>query len=83
MNGVLASCYANVKSHEDAHFYMGVLRWYDWIARSLSIESPFGEQKMDEIHVMAKMTYEFGRWIRPSTLLLSWSNTLLSDRITL
>ena len=75
VNGVLASCYANVKSHESAHFYMGMLRWYDRVARFLSVDMPFGEQKMDEIHVVPRLMYEFGRWFRPSTLLHSCINT--------
>ena len=70
VNGVFASCYANVKSHEDAHFYMGAVRWYDRVARSLWIDSPFGEQKREGMNVVVQMMFEFGRWFRPSTLLL-------------
>ena len=68
VNGVLASCYANVKSHEDAHFYMVVVRWYDRVARSLWIDSPFGEQKLDEMHVVPRLMYSFVEAVYPSVL---------------
>jgi desert hedgehog protein len=68
VNGMLASCYANVQNHEAAHFYMGLLRLYHWIAQSLSISKPFGGQTMDGMHLIPRMMYEFGRFFRPTTL---------------
>ncbi|UJR18730.1 hypothetical protein I4U23_005637 [Adineta vaga] len=68
VNDVAASCYANVQSHDAAHFYMGPLRWYNSLARSLSIAEPFGHQKSDGIHIVPRVMYEFARLARPSTL---------------
>jgi desert hedgehog protein len=68
VNDVVASCYANVQSHKVAHIFMGPLRWYSRLARSLSISEPFGTQKVDGIHVVPRVMYEFARMVWPSML---------------
>ncbi len=68
VNGIMASCYANVQSHESAHFYIGPLRLYHWIAQLLSIDEPFGHQNTEGMHFIPHMMYEFGRFFRPTTL---------------
>jgi len=70
-NDILTSCYANVQNHDAAHFYMGVLRMYDWFAKLLSISEPFGDESMDGIHFIPRMMYEFVRFFRPTTLRFS------------
>lgn len=64
----MASCFSNVQSHEAAQFYMGPLRWYHWMARSMWMKEPFGSQEGDGMHMIAQVMYEFGRFFRPSTL---------------
>ena len=71
VNSVMASCFSNVKSHEAAQWHMRPLRWYYWMAQTLSINEPFGSQNTDGMHFVPYMMYEFGRFFRPSTLRLS------------
>jgi desert hedgehog protein len=71
VNDIMASCYANVQSHEAAQFYMGPLRLYHWLAQSLFINKPFGYQEMDGMHFIPRIMYEFCRFFRPSTLRLT------------
>jgi hypothetical protein len=68
VNGIMASCFSNVKSHEAAQWYMGPLRWYHWLAQSLSMSEPFGNQNREGMHFIPQIMYEFGRIFRPSTL---------------
>ncbi|CAF3480748.1 unnamed protein product [Rotaria sp. Silwood1] len=69
VNDILVSCYANVKSHDNAHFYMAPFRWYYQLFRSLSITEPFGSHATDGVHIIPLSMYNFARWFRPSTLL--------------
>ncbi|CAF3450035.1 unnamed protein product [Rotaria sp. Silwood2] len=69
VNDILASCYANVKSHDKAHFYMAPLRWYYQISQSLSITQPYGSHTTDGVHIIPQYMYNFAQWFRPSTLL--------------
>ena len=68
-NDIMASCYANVKSHEVAHFSMSPLRFYHWLARSLFINEPFGHQNIDGIHFIPHVMYELSRLFRSPMLL--------------
>ena len=68
VNGVMASCYSNVKSHEAAQFYMSPLRWYYWMAQSLSINEPFGTQNNEGIHFVPQAMYEVTRFFYPFAL---------------
>ncbi|CAF1596112.1 unnamed protein product [Rotaria sp. Silwood1] len=70
VNGILSSCYANVKSHDAAHFYMSSLKWLYYISRFLMINDPFGTSSKDGIHWIPRLMFEFGQRFRPSTLLL-------------
>lgn len=71
MNGVVASCFANVENHEMVQFCMRPLRWYYRLSRSLSIEKPFGDQAEDGIHYVPQMLYEIVQSIYPSILRLT------------
>jgi hypothetical protein len=70
VNGILSSCFSNVKSHDAAQFYMSPLRWYYHTARFLSINDPFGTCSTDGIHWIPKLMFTFGQQFRPSTLLV-------------
>ena len=70
-NDIMASCYANVKSHEVAHFFMGPLRFYHWLARWLFISEPFGHQNIAGLHLLPKMMLEVTQSYYPSALELS------------
>ena len=67
-NGIMASCYSNVRSHEAAQWYMGVLRGYYWLAQSLSINEPFGNQNAEGLHVVPQIMYEAAQFLYPSAL---------------
>ena len=67
-NGVLSSCYANVKSHDDAHFWMGLIRAYDQMARVFSVQYPFGAEQMDEVHIIPRLMHWFAAAVYPSAL---------------
>ena len=55
VNGVLSSCYANVRSHALAHWAMGVLRMYDAMVRSLwSSESV---DMVDGLHMIPRVMH--------------------------
>jgi hypothetical protein len=71
VNGIMASCFSNVKSHEAAQWYMSPLRWYYWLAQSLSLSEPFGNQNREGVHFIPQIMYEFGQIFRPSTLRLT------------
>ena len=68
VNGIMASCYSNVQSHEAAQWYMGPLRWYYWLSQSLSLNEPFGDCTREGVHIIPQVMYQFGRIFRPSTL---------------
>ena len=68
MSGILASCYSNVKSHEAAQLYMGPLRWYYWMARSMSVNEPFGSQNAEGVHFIPQKMYEVAQFLYPSVL---------------
>ena len=70
-NGIMTSCFSNVKSHEAAQWYMGPLRWYYWLAKSLSLSQPFGDHNREGVHFIPQIMYEFGRIFRPTTLRLT------------
>ena len=66
MNDVVASCYANVPSHEAAHFFMSILRWYDNFARWMSIDKPFGDSNADGMHEVPRIMYKLAQVLFPS-----------------
>ena len=68
VNGVVASCFANVHSHELAQFSLSPLRWYYQMSRWLSIEKPFGNEIGDGMHSIAKILFEFIQSVHPSSL---------------
>ncbi|CAF1401685.1 unnamed protein product [Rotaria sp. Silwood1] len=70
-NGIMTSCYANVRSHRAAHLSMGPLRFYHWLAQLLSINEPFGHQNMESVHVIPKVMYELVHFLYPSALQVS------------
>ncbi len=67
-NGIMTSCFSNVKSHEAAQWYMGPLRWYYRLAKSLSLSEPFGHQNTEGVHFIPQTMYEIAQFLRPSTL---------------
>jgi hypothetical protein len=70
VNGVVASCFSNVKNHEMVQFYLSPLRWYYQMSRWLSIEKPFGNEIGDGMHNIAKILYELVQSVHPSILRL-------------
>ncbi len=71
MNGVVASCFANIDDHEMVQFYLNPLRWYYRMSRWLLIEKPFGNEIGDGMHYIPQMLYELVQSIYPSLLHLS------------
>ncbi len=68
VNGIMASCFSNVKSHEAAQSYMGPLRWYHWLTQSLSMSEPFGGQNTEGVHFVPQTMYEIAQFLYPSAL---------------
>ncbi len=68
VNGIMASCFSNVKSHEAAQWYMGALRWYHWLAQSLSMSEPFGGRNTEGVHFVPQTMYEIAQFLYPSAL---------------
>lgn len=72
VNGVLASSYANVHSHNAAHFIMAPLRFYCALRQELlSAEDPFGGQEQDGIHAVSQVMFDVAKFLAPSKLLLA------------
>jgi hypothetical protein len=70
VNGILSSCFANLKSHDAAQFYMTPLNWYYQTARILLINDPFGTSSTDGVHWVSNLIFAFGQQFRPSTLIV-------------
>lgn len=68
VNGVLASCYANVHSHDLAHWSMGVIRWYDAVLRSVWMKEGSSVSGEDGMHVIPRMLYAVTFMLAPSML---------------
>ncbi|CAF1052206.1 unnamed protein product [Rotaria sordida] len=69
--GIMTSSYANVQNHEAAHFSMGLLRFYYWLAQLLFINEPFGHQNIEGIHIVPKAMYELVQFLYPSAIRFS------------
>ncbi len=71
VNGIVASCFANVEDHEMVQLYLSPLRWYYRLSRFLSIDKPFGDESVDGIHYVPQMLYALVRATYPSILRLA------------
>lgn len=70
VNGIVASCYVGVKSHDDAHFAMAPFRLFYNIASWWSVDEPFETLLGQSLHELPKMMLQFGRIFRPSALIM-------------
>ena len=71
VNGVLASSYANVHSHDAAHVFMAPLRFYYALAQGLlAVTDPFRSQDQDGMHAVPRMMFDVATFLAPSNLLL-------------
>ncbi|CAF4883392.1 unnamed protein product [Rotaria sp. Silwood1] len=68
INDVLASCYASAKNHQWAQTFMAPFRWYYKLARFISVNQPFNNNRTDGIHWVVKIIYQLITYIQPSTL---------------
>ncbi|CAF2109372.1 unnamed protein product [Rotaria magnacalcarata] len=68
VNDILASCYASVKNHHWAQIFMTPFRWYYKLARLMSVNDPFNNNRIDGIHWIVKIIYRMVIHIRPMTL---------------
>ncbi|CAF2746124.1 unnamed protein product [Rotaria sp. Silwood2] len=65
VNDVLASCYASVKNHQWAQMFMTPFRWYYRLARFISVNDPFDNNRTDGIHWVVQIIYQLTRYIQP------------------
>ncbi|CAF1265316.1 unnamed protein product [Rotaria sordida] len=68
VNDVLASCYASVKNHQWAQIFMAPFRWYYRLARFISVNDPFDNNRTDGIHWAVQIIYQLTSYIQPLTL---------------
>ncbi|CAF1361335.1 unnamed protein product [Rotaria sordida] len=68
VNDVLASCYASVKSHQWAQISMIPFRWYYRLARFISVNDPFDNNRTDGIHWTVQIIYQLISYIQSLTL---------------
>jgi hypothetical protein len=68
VNGMAASCYSNVISHDLAHHILAPLRWWYRFAKWFSIEQPFEYSPDGGIHWIPKTMLQITEKYLPSVL---------------
>ncbi|CAF2914204.1 unnamed protein product [Rotaria sp. Silwood2] len=68
VNDVFVSCYALVKNHQWAQIFMAPFRWYYKLSRFISVNDPFDNNRIDGIHWIVDIFYQFINYIQPSIL---------------
>lgn len=71
VNGILSSCYASVRSHEWAHIFLGPVRWYHALTRSIPILGSSDEQQTEGIPCLVDLIHRWALLLLPSMFQLS------------
>ncbi|CAF3805598.1 unnamed protein product [Rotaria sp. Silwood1] len=64
VNDVFVSCYASVKNHQWAQIFMTPFHWYYRLARFISVNDPFDNNRADGIHWAVHIIYQLKIYIQ-------------------
>ncbi|CAF3269640.1 unnamed protein product, partial [Rotaria sp. Silwood2] len=67
-NDIFVSCYASVKSHQLAQIFMAPFHWYYRLARFISVNDPFDNNRADGMHWVVYIIYQLTSYIQHLTL---------------
>ncbi|CAF1082939.1 unnamed protein product [Rotaria sp. Silwood1] len=68
INGMAASCYSSVISHDLAHYMLAPLRWWYRLAKLFSVEQPFSYSPDSGIHWLPQAMLQLTEQYLPSVL---------------
>lgn len=61
---MFVSCYASVKNHHWAQIFMTPFHWYYRLARVISVNEPFDNNRADGIHSVFYIIYQLTTYIQ-------------------
>ena len=68
VNGMAASCYSSVVSHDLAHHVLAPLRWWYRLAKFFAVKQPFGYSPENGMHWIPHAMLQITEKYLPSVL---------------